>query len=83
MRGIAADLHRAAAGDKVSKAAVSKTVSMGTKVAERKTALSELQKRRPIRCVDPWRRASKDAWGSIHNPDPAGIIEGGGETPAP
>ena len=49
MRGIAADLHRAAAGDKVSKAAVSKTVSMGTKVAERKTALSELQRRRPIR----------------------------------
>lgn len=49
MRGIAADLHRAVAGDKVSKAAVAKTVSMGTKVAERKTALSELQKRRPIR----------------------------------
>lgn len=35
MRGIAADLHRAVAGDKVSKAAVAKTVSAETKATER------------------------------------------------
>jgi hypothetical protein len=44
MRGIAADLHRAAAGDKVSKAAVAKTVSTAAKatghdVADELTAL--------------------------------------------